>query len=156
MDNPQIKIVKCVGALKMKTCFESLQKRTLGLIFNIEKSQFLTLSLQTEEIFKLPKADCSKSFSCRFSFSATRYAIIKATEYVIFGFLFAFILVSFPSQESLNVTVCKRYGFFSVSVAIIQKYFDKQPWIENGEGDFVIDTHSLTCPSCASDVEILV
>ena len=35
-----------------------------------------------------------------------------------------------------NVTVCKRYGFFSVLAAIIQnkKNADKLPWIENGEG----------------------
>ena len=35
-----------------------------------------------------------------------------------------------------NVTVCKRYGFFSVLAAIIQKNSDKpwRPWIENGEG----------------------
>ena len=35
--NPRIKIVKCVGALKMKTCVESLQKQTMGLIFNMQE-----------------------------------------------------------------------------------------------------------------------
>ena len=36
IDNPRIQIVKCVGALKMKTCVELLQKQTMGLIFNLQ------------------------------------------------------------------------------------------------------------------------
>ena len=36
IDNPRIQIVKCVGALKMKTCVESLQKQTMGLIFHLK------------------------------------------------------------------------------------------------------------------------
>ena len=38
IDNPWIKIVECVGALKMKTCVESLQKQTMGLVFNKQNS----------------------------------------------------------------------------------------------------------------------
>ena len=41
-----------VGALKMKTFVESLQKQTMGLILNIQNYQFLNWSLPTEEIFQ--------------------------------------------------------------------------------------------------------
>ena len=44
--------------------------------------------------------------------------ITKATEFVTLGFSFR-ILVFFHFQETLNVTVCKRYEFFSVLAAII-------------------------------------
>ena len=37
IDNPWIRVVKCVDALKMKTCLEGLQKQTVGLISNIKK-----------------------------------------------------------------------------------------------------------------------
>ena len=36
IDNPRIQIVKSVGALKMRTCVESLQKQTMGLIFHVQ------------------------------------------------------------------------------------------------------------------------
>ena len=39
----------------------------------------------------------------------------------------------FPLLQSLNVTVYKQYGFFSVLAAIIRTNPDKRPWIENGE-----------------------
>ena len=55
IDNPRMKIVKCVGALKMKTCVESLQKQTVGLIFNIQNSQLLNWSLATEKIFQVDR-----------------------------------------------------------------------------------------------------
>ena len=42
IDNPRVKIVKCV---------ERLQKQTMGVIFNTQNSQLLTWSLPTEEIF---------------------------------------------------------------------------------------------------------
>ena len=53
IDNPRIQIVKCVGALKMKTCVESLQKQTMGLIFNIQNFQLLNWSIPTEEIIQV-------------------------------------------------------------------------------------------------------
>ena len=53
IDNPWIRIVQCVGALKMKTCVESLQKHTMGLIFNIQNSQLLNWPLPTDEIFQV-------------------------------------------------------------------------------------------------------
>ena len=37
IDNPRIKIVKCVGALKMKTCFESQKKKQYLGWFSVNK-----------------------------------------------------------------------------------------------------------------------
>ena len=54
IDNPWIRVVKCVDALKMKTCLEGLQKQTVGLISNIKKIHcYWILSLPTEEIFQV-------------------------------------------------------------------------------------------------------
>ena len=54
IDNPWIRVVKCVDALKMKTCLEWLQKQTVGLISNIKKnSLLLNWSLPTEEILQV-------------------------------------------------------------------------------------------------------
>ena len=53
IDSPRIQIVKSVGALKMRTCVESLQKQTMGLIFNIQNFQLLNWSLPTEEIIQV-------------------------------------------------------------------------------------------------------
>ena len=50
INNPWIRVLKCVDTLKMKTSVESLQKQTVGLIFNIKKkSQLLNWSLPTEK-----------------------------------------------------------------------------------------------------------
>ena len=52
INNPWIRVVKCVDALKMKTSVESPQKQTVGLIFNKKnkkKSQLLNWSLPTEK-----------------------------------------------------------------------------------------------------------
>ena len=53
IDNPRIQIVKSVGALKMRTCVKSLQKQTMGLIFNIQNFQLLNWSIPTEEIIQV-------------------------------------------------------------------------------------------------------
>ena len=45
LTNPEKKIVMFVGALKMKTFVESLQKQTMGLSLNIQNYQFLNWSL---------------------------------------------------------------------------------------------------------------
>ena len=89
------------------------------------------------------KSACGKSFSCRLSLSAARNAITKAIDNVTFGFSFR-ILVFFPFYESLNITVSKRYGFFSVFSSHNPKTSDRRPWIENGKG---FDVHSSTWPS---------
>ena len=43
INNPWIKIVKCIATPKMKTSTESLQKQTMGLIFNVQNPQFLAI-----------------------------------------------------------------------------------------------------------------
>ena len=45
------------------------------------------------------------------------------TQLSVFSFS---ILVFFPFQESLNLIVCQRYGFFNVLAAIIRESSDKQ------------------------------
>ena len=102
-----------------------IKKTTRVVIFNLKNYYLLTLSLPTKKAFgKRPKSASSKSSGCRFSFSAGN-ANTKPTEYVTLGFSFS-ILVSFLFQEGLNLTVCKRYGFFSVLTAIIRESSDKQ------------------------------
>ena len=61
----------------------------MGVIFNIQNSYLLTLSLPTEEIFqvnsqKRPLANLPAVIS----FSATRTTFTKANKYVTFGFSF--------------------------------------------------------------------
>ena len=85
----------------------------------------LTQSLQSfyvkmnEPWGKRPKSAGAKSSSCRFFFSAARNANTKATEYVTFGFFLYIGCFSF--YESLNRTVCQRYGYFSVLAATIRE-----------------------------------
>ena len=70
INNPWIRVVKCVDALKMKTSVESLQKQTVGLIFKIKKkSQLLNWSLPTEKK-SFRYTGCGKSSSCWFSFAS--------------------------------------------------------------------------------------
>ena len=92
-----IKIVKCVGALKMKKCVESLQKQTVGLIFNIRNSQLLTWSLPTEEFLQIhgESHPVANLLDVNFRSQPRENAITKATEYVAFGFSFR-ILVFLP------------------------------------------------------------
>ena len=72
-------------------------KTTMVVIFNLQNSHLLTLSLPTEEVFQVNDQNWTsdKSSSCQFSFSAERNANTKATEYVTFGFSFT-MLVFFP------------------------------------------------------------
>ena len=102
-------------------------KNNNGRNFQFTKFSFIDFVLTDRRSLsgKRPKSASGKSFSCRFSFSAERNANTKATEYVNFGFSFS-ILVFFPFYESLNLTVCHRYGFFGVLAAIIRESSDKQ------------------------------
>ena len=88
--------------------------------------QLLNWSLLTDEIFQVHSENwlVANLLVVDFFFSAMRNAIINATKYVTYSFSFR-NLVFFPFQESLNVNVCKRYRFFSVLPAIIQKNSDK-------------------------------
>ena len=89
IDNPRITIVECVGANSQdeKMRWITTTKTTIVVIFNLQNSNLLTLSLPTEEVFwlkslpsKRPKSARGKSSSCRFSFSTERNANTKATE----------------------------------------------------------------------------
>ena len=94
---------------------------------------------------KRPKSTSDKCSSCRFSFSAVKNANTKATEYVTFGFSFS-VIVFFPLQESLNLTVYQQYVFFSVLASIIRGFSRQTSCIVNREGFAV---HSSTWPSGA-------
>ena len=100
IDNSQITIMECVGAnynsSDGKMRWITISKTTMFVIFNLQNSHLLTLSLPTEGLSgKRPKSASSKSSSCRFSFSAARNANTKA---VTFGFSFC-ILVFSPSRK---------------------------------------------------------
>ena len=103
IDNPQIKIVKCVGAkVQDEKCIKTLQKQTMGVIFNMQNSQVLNWPLSTEEIFQVNDQNRPVANLPVVDFrSQTREisAITKATEYRTFGFSFR-ILVFFPFEES--------------------------------------------------------
>ena len=93
---------------------------------------YFVYHINTIALYWQEKSTLLLNESCRLLLSAARNAITKATEYVNFSFSFR-ILVFLPFWQSLNVTVCKRYGFFSVLAAILRTNPDKRPWIENGE-----------------------
>ena len=102
---------------------------------------YFVYHINTIALYWQEKSTLLLNESCRFLLSAARNSITKATEYVTFSFSFR-ILVFLPFWQSLNVTVCKRYGFFSVLAAILRTNPDKRPWIENGES-FAVHSSSL-------------
>ena len=110
----------------MEKCVESRLQKQNGRNFQLKKFLFIDFVLTERSLSdKRPKSTSDKSSSCLFSFSAERNANPKATEHVTFGFSFS-ILVFFPFWESLNLTACQQYGFFSVLAAIIRESSDKQ------------------------------
>ena len=113
--------------LRWKNALNHDYKNNNGRNFQFTKFSFIDFVLTDRRSLsgKQPKSASGKSSSCRFSFSAERNADTKATEYATSGFSFS-ILVFFPFQESLNLIVCQRYGFFSVLTAIIRESSDKQ------------------------------
>ena len=91
IDNPPPKKLWSVLALglEMKKCVELLQKRTMGVVFNLQNLSFdLVLTESRNLSGTRPKSACGKSSDSRFSISAKRNAITTATEYVTFGFSF--------------------------------------------------------------------
>ena len=85
----------------------------------------MTWSLPTEGIFQVndqnrPVANLPVVVFC----SQPREMTLPKAEYVTFGFYFR-SLVFFLFKGSLNITVLKLRGFFSVLAAIIQKHCDK-------------------------------
>ena len=84
IDNLQIKIIEGVGAeAKHEKCVGTLQKQTLGIIFNMQNSR---IHGQKRPVANLPVVDFR---------SLEKDSINKATEYLFFGFSFR-ILVFFP------------------------------------------------------------
>ena len=126
----------------------------------MQNSHSTTSSLLKEGIFLVNgRSAYGKSSSSRFSLSAARNAVIKATQYVTFGFSFRVLVFFLPSRKvwtspSISVTD------FSVLAAIIRENSHKLPWIENGEGFAVHSSNltegcerRLTCQQLISDIK---
>ena len=144
IDNPRIKIVKCFDALKMK---KLNHYKNNWHNFQYTKFSVIELALCDRRNLsgKRPKSACGKSSSCQFSFSATRNAITKATEYVTFGFSFRILVLFSPLGrfERHCLWAIRILQFFS---SLNPKDSEKQSWIGNGKGFAV---HSSTWPSGA-------
>ena len=98
IDNLQIKIVNCVGAkAQHEKCFGTLQKQTMGIIFNIQNWR---IHSQNRPVANLPVAD--------FRFSAARKIPPPKLLNTYFSvFFFSVSWFSSLSSKSLNITVCK-------------------------------------------------
>ena len=89
IDNPRVIIVKCVGA---KAQDEKMRRNTMktnnGRNFPYTKFSVIDFVLTDRGNLSgtRPESACSKSSSCRFSLSASRNDITKATDNVTFGF----------------------------------------------------------------------
>ena len=81
-------------------------KNNYGCNFQFTKFLFTDFFLTNRRNLSDTRAKlaCGKASSCRFSSSAARNVITKATEYITFGFPFR-ILVFSAFKESLNVAV---------------------------------------------------
>ena len=79
---------------------ETLQRQTMGVIFDTQNSQLLTWSLPTEEIFfrYTAKIGLWQIFQLSIFVLSRENAITKATEYVTFAFSVR-ILVFFHSKK---------------------------------------------------------
>ena len=134
--------------LKMKKMPWKTTKINNGLNFNVQILSYWLGPYGQKKSFRYSaKIGLWQTFRLSI-FSAARNALTKATDFVTFGFSFLTSLVSFPLKESLNVSVSKRYGFFSVLAAVIRTNTDKRPWIEDGQG---FAAHTLTWPRGAID-----
>ena len=143
IDNPRLTIVKCVGAdsYDEKMRWIIITKATMVVIFNLQDSHFLTLSLPTKvfqvhgwnrPVANLPVVDFH---------SQPREMLTPKT-------LNAQLSVYFL-KESLNLIVCQRYVFFSVLAAIIRKSSGKQLALRCVKAFFV---YSSTWP-CGAEGE---
>ena len=111
----------------------------MGVIFNVQILSYRLFPYRHEESFGYtPKIELGQIFQLSiFILSGEKYHSQNHWKRNFRFFLC--ILVFFAFWESLNVTVCKRYGFFSVLAAVIRENSDN-----NGEGFAV---HLSTWPS---------
>ena len=104
-----------------------ITKTTMVVIFNLQNSHLLTLSLPTEEVFQVNGQNWLAANLQVVDFHSQTREMLKpkpmTTQLSVFSFS---ILVFFPFQESLKLIVCQRYGFFNVLAAIIRESSDKQ------------------------------
>ena len=87
----ELTIVQCVCAkVRDGKMLNHNYKNNNGHNFQFTKFSFNDFALTDRGslLSKRLKSACGKSSSCRFSVTAARYSITKATEYVAFGFYF--------------------------------------------------------------------
>ena len=102
-----------------------ITKTTMVVIFNLQNSHLLTLSLPTEEVFQVNGQNQPVANHPVVDFHSKPREILtpKAlnTQLSVFLFVYRFF---FSFKESVNLIVCQRYGFFSVLAAIIRESSD--------------------------------
>ena len=123
IDNPRIKIGKCVGVrAQQKKCVETIQNQEMGVSFNTQNSVLSNWSLPTEKIFQAHRQICLWQIFQLSIFVLAREKCHYQSHWIRnFMLKFSFcILVFFSFQENLNLLFWKRYQF---SAAIIRKNF---------------------------------
>ena len=120
IDNPRLTIVKCVGtdSYDEKMRWIIITKATMVVIFNLQDSHFLTLSLPTK-VFQVHGWNLPVANLPVVDFHSQPREML--TPKTLNAQLSVYIL-----KESLNLIVCQRYVFFSVLAAIIRKSSSKQ------------------------------
>ena len=97
-----------------------ITKTTMVVIFNLQNSHLLTLSLPIEEVFQVNGQNRPVANLPVVDFYSQRREILTPKP------LSFSKLVFFPFKESSNLTVCQRYELFSVLAAIIRESSCKQ------------------------------
>ena len=124
----------------------------MAVIFNLQNSQLLTLSLPTEEIFQVhsQKRPVENLPVVDFRSQPREIQLPKPlnTKFSVFLFLFWF---SFPSKKVWTALSVSDTNFFSVLEALIRENSNKQPRIESSEG-FAVNSSTWPRSAKASDV----
>ena len=97
-----------------------ITKTTMVVIFNLQNSHLLTLSLPIEEVFQVNGQNRPVANLPVVDFYSQRREILTPKP------LSFSTLVFFPFKESSKLTVCQRYELFSVLAAIIRESSCKQ------------------------------
>ena len=105
-----------------------ITKSTMVVIFNLQNSHSLTLSLPTEEVFQVNGQSRPVANPPVVDFHSQPREMItpKPLNGKLSVFLLFFIILVFFPFLSLNLSVCQRYGILSVLAAIIRESSDKQ------------------------------